>query len=62
MYMIIYKQAYVTNLTAKITNMNWLSKYIFNITPIGSQKRLLEIGQNFHFKPFSEKNLMFNFF
>ena len=57
MYMIVYKQAYMTNSTAKFTNMNLLSKYLFNITPIGSQKRYLDIGQNFHFKPFSEKNL-----
>ena len=55
MYIIIYKEAYVKNLTEKFTNMNWLSKYIFIITIIGSQKRYLDIGQNFDFKPFSEK-------
>ena len=42
--------------------MNWLSKHIFIITPIGFQKRHLDIGQNVHFKHFSEKNLKFNFF
>ena len=53
MYMIIYKQAYVTSLTAKLENMNGLLKFIFIITPIRSQKRYLDIGQNFQFKPFS---------
>ena len=28
MYMIIYKQAYVTSLTTKLANMNWLLKFI----------------------------------
>ena len=61
MYMIIYKQAYVTSLTAKLAKMNLLLKFIFIITPIRSQKRYLDIGQNFHFKPFSQKILKFNF-
>ena len=59
MYMIIYKQAYVTNLTAKFANMNRLLKFIFIITPMGSQKNTPDIGQNLHFKPLLEKNLFF---
>ena len=36
--------------------MKWLSKYKFTITIIGSQKGYIDIGQNFNFKLFSEKN------